>query len=199
MTHISPSVDLLIDALRVLPGVGPKTAQRMAFYLLERNRSGAARLAERVTQALERVQRCERCRNLADEAVCQICRNPTRADGPLCVVETPADVAAIEAAHGHRGCYFVLHGHLSPIDGIGPDVLGLDVLFAQVERSGRGEVIIATNPTIEGEATAHYIATALQHLPVTLTRIAHGVPLGGELEYLDGATLTRALSTRRPL
>ena len=199
MSNISPSVDLLIDALRVLPGVGPKTAQRMAFYLLERNRNGAARLAERVTQALERVQRCAACRNLADERVCAICLDPRRAEGPLCVVETPADVAAIEAAHGHRGCYFVLHGHLSPIDGVGPELLGLDVLFARVEGAAPGEVIIATNPTIEGEATAHYIATGLQHLPVTVTRIAHGVPLGGELEYLDGATLTRALSTRRPL
>jgi recombination protein RecR len=195
----SPSVDALMEALRILPGVGPKTAQRMAFHLVERNRAGAARLAERIGQALERVRRCESCRNLADEPVCALCQDPRRADAPLCVVESPADVAAIESAHGHRGRYFVLHGHLSPIDGIGPEVLGLDALFARVAREGVREVIIATNPTVEGEATAHYIATGLQTAGVTLSRIAHGVPLGGELEYLDGATLTRALAGRRPL
>ncbi len=195
----SPSVDALIEALRILPGVGPKTAQRMAFHLVERNRTGAARLAERLAQALDRVRRCESCRNLSDDPVCALCLDPRRADAPLCVVESPADVAAIEAAHGHRGRYFVLHGHLSPIDGIGPEVLGLDALFAKVASEGVREVIIATNPTVEGEATAHYIATGLQASGVSLSRIAHGVPLGGELEYLDGATLTRALAGRRPL
>lgn len=196
---ITPTVDALVAALRVLPGVGPKSAQRMAFHLLERNRAGAERLVASLSEALATVRRCRRCRNLADEDVCGLCRDQRRADGPLCVVETPADVAAIESAGGHRGRYFILHGHLSPIDGVGPEMLGLDALFARVAAEGTREVIIATNPTIEGEATAHYIASALAGTGVKLSRIASGVPLGGELEFQDGATIGRALASRRPL
>lgn len=195
----SPAFDGLIEALRCLPGVGPKSAQRMALHLLERDREGAAALLERLGHALERVGRCQRCRNLAEATLCGICSDPRRDPGLLCIVETPGDVLAIEQAGGYRGRYFVLLGHLSPIDGIGPEDIGLPDLEAQAREGELREVILATNPNVEGEATAYYVTRMLQPLVPRLSRIAHGVPLGGELEYVDGSTLAHAFSGRQPV
>ncbi|OOV86270.1 recombination mediator RecR [Oceanospirillum linum] len=195
----SPLVEELITALRCLPGVGPKSAQRMALHLLEREREGGFRLAEILERALEHVGQCQECRTLTEEPVCSLCRSERCNSELLCVVETPADQIAMEQAGGFDGRYFVLTGHLSPIDGIGPDALGLDHLEAKVRRDLVKEVILATNPTVEGEATAHYISEMLQHLPVTVTRLAHGIPVGGELEYIDGGTLSRAMAGRLPM
>ncbi|MHA7815231.1 MAG: recombination mediator RecR [Pseudohaliea sp.] len=194
----SPALEALVDALRCLPGVGPKSAQRMALHLLERDREGAHALAVALGEAAERVGRCQRCRNLTEAAVCAICEDPRREAAVLCVVETPADVLAIEQAGGYRGRYFVLMGHLSPIDGIGPEDIGLDRLQALVQEQGIEEVILATNPTAEGEATAWYLTDLLAADGVRMSRIAHGVPLGGELEYVDGNTLSHAFSGRQP-
>ncbi|MYM62783.1 recombination mediator RecR [Pseudomaricurvus sp. HS19] len=193
----SPLIDELMQALRCLPGVGPKSAQRMAMHLLERDRPGAARLAASLGKAVEGVGHCERCRTLTEETVCGICANQRRDDSLLCVVETPADVVAIESAGTYPGKYFVLMGHLSPIDGIGPADIGLDKLLLRLQQGGVDELILATNPTVEGEATAHYIAGQAKALQVKVTRIAHGVPLGGELEYIDGGTLAHAFSSRQ--
>ena len=195
----SPALETLIDSLRCLPGVGPKSAQRMALHLLERNRSGAAFLADALRDAVDRIGRCQRCRNLTELALCEICSDPRRDRQTLCVVETPGDVLAVEQAGGYRGCYFVLMGHLSPIDGIGPEDIGLDRLQSQVEEQGITEVILATNPTVEGEATAYYMTEMLASRGVRISRIAHGVPLGGELEYVDGSTLMHAFSGRTPV
>lgn len=194
----SPLVEKLMEALRVLPGVGPKTAQRMAMHLLERDRDGGRRLVEVLGTALEQVGYCERCRTLTEERRCALCESARRDDSVLCVVESPADQLAIEEAGGYRGRYFVLHGHLSPLDGIGPEDIGLDQLEARVAEGGVEEVILATNPTVEGEATAHYIAAQLGPHGVRLSRLAYGVPMGGELEYVDGGTLSRAFSGRLP-
>jgi recombination protein RecR len=195
----SPALEALVDALRCLPGVGPKSAQRMALHLLERDREGAQALAVALGEAAERVGRCQRCRNLTETPVCAICEDPRREATLLCVVETPADVLAIEQAGGYRGRYFVLMGHLSPIDGIGPEDIGLDRLQALVREQGIEEVILATNPTAEGEATAWYLTDLLAADGVRMSRIAHGVPLGGELEYVDGSTLMHAFSGRQPV
>lgn len=195
----SPALEALVDALRCLPGVGPKSAQRMALHLLERDREGAQALAVALGEAAERVGRCQRCRNLTETPVCAICEDPRREAAVLCVVETPADVLAIEQAGGYRGRYFVLMGHLSPIDGIGPEDIGLDRLQALVREQGIEEVILATNPTAEGEATAWYLTDLLAADGVRMSRIAHGVPLGGELEYVDGNTLMHAFSGRQPV
>lgn len=194
----SPLVDRLLEALRVLPGVGPKTAQRMALHLLERDRDGGRRLAGVLSQALEEVGYCRRCRTLTEEEMCTLCTSPRRDDGLLCVVESPADMLAIEDAGDYRGHYFVLHGHLSPLDGIGPEDIGLDQLDARLDEGGVEEVILATNPTVEGEATAHYIAEQLRERGMRLSRLAYGVPMGGELEYVDGGTLSRAFNGRLP-
>ncbi|SDK83670.1 DNA replication and repair protein RecR [Modicisalibacter muralis] len=194
----SPLVDRLLEALRVLPGVGPKTAQRMALHLLERDRDGGRRLAGVLAQALEEVGYCRRCRTLTEEDMCALCTSPRRDDGVLCVVESPADMLAIEDAGGYRGHYFVLHGHLSPLDGIGPEDIGLDQLDVRLDEGGVEEVILATNPTVEGEATAHYIAEQLRERGMRLSRLAYGVPMGGELEYVDGGTLSRAFNGRLP-
>ncbi|MDR5891798.1 recombination mediator RecR [Halomonas mongoliensis] len=194
----SPLVERLMESLRVLPGVGPKTAQRMAMHLLERDRDGGRRLAAVLDEALERVGYCRRCRTLTEEEVCALCESARRDDTLLCVVESPADQLAIEEAGGYRGRYFVLHGHLSPLDGIGPEDIGLDQLEARVAEGGIEEVILATNPTVEGEATAHYIAAQLSPHGVGLSRLAYGVPMGGELEYVDGGTLSRAFNGRLP-
>ncbi len=193
----SPLIKELIDSLQCLPGVGPKSAQRMALQLLERDRNAGRRLADVLAQATELVRRCSRCRTLTENELCDICQNPKRDASLLCVVETPADVMAVEQAGGYRGLYFVLLGHLSPIDGIGPEDIGLEQLFTQVQAGGVGEVILATNPTVEGEATAYFITERLQQMKVTASRIAHGVPLGGELEYVDGGTLAHAFSGRK--
>ncbi|MBE0400995.1 MULTISPECIES: recombination mediator RecR [Halomonas] len=196
--RFSPLVEQLMEAFRVLPGVGPKTAQRMAMHLLERERPGGQRLAAVIQQAIEEVGYCQRCRTLTEAEICALCESARRNDALLCVVESPADQLAIEEAGGFKGRYFVLHGHLSPLDGIGPESIGLDLLEARVAEGLVEEVVLATNPTIEGEATAHYIASQLSEYGVKLSRLAYGVPMGGELEYVDGGTLSRAFNGRLP-
>lgn len=193
----SPLIDRLIEALRCLPGVGPKSAQRMAFHLLQRDRQGGRQLAEALLEAVDGVGQCRRCRTLSEHEQCGICANPGRDHTLLCVVESPADVVTVERATGYKGLYFVLMGHLSPLDGIGPEELGLDALGQRFEQGEVKEVILATNPTVEGEATAHYIGDMARQRGVRATRIAHGVPLGGELEFVDGGTLSQAFSDRR--
>ncbi len=195
----TPLLQRLIDALRCLPGVGPKSAQRMAFHILERDRDGGRGLAALLAEAVERVGHCARCRTLTEHEICHLCANPRRDDRLLCVVETPTDVLAIEQATGYQGRYFVLGGRLSPLDGIGPTELGLDVLEARLDAAPLDELILATNPTVEGEATAHYLGEMARERGIRTTRIAHGVPLGGELEYVDGGTLAHAFSGRRQL
>jgi recombination protein RecR len=193
----SPLIGRLIDSLRCLPGVGPKSAQRMAYHLLERDREGGLRLAQALREAMEGVGHCRSCRTLSESEICSLCADPRRDRGLLCVVETPADVAALEQSTGYRGLYFVLMGHLSPLDGIGPEELGLDGLETRLRGGELQEVILATNPTVEGEATAHYIGELARARGVRATRIAHGVPVGSELEYIDGGTLSRAFAGRR--
>lgn len=195
----SPALQELIEALRCLPGVGPKSAQRMTLHLLERDREGAALLATALQQAIERVDHYTRCRNFTELDICEICSDPRRDAATICVVETPADVMAVEQSGSFRGIYFVLMGHLSPIDGIGPAEIGLEKFHQRVLDEGITEVILATNPTVEGEATAYYLTDMLGPEGVKVSRIAHGVPLGGELEYVDGSTLAHALSGRRPV
>ncbi len=194
---MSPLLQQLIDALKCLPGVGPKSAQRMAFYLLERDTEGAKNLSSALTEAVEKIGHCSMCRTLSENELCEICVSTSRDDGTLCVIETPADVFAIEHTAEFRGKYFVLMGHLSPLDGIGPAELGLDLLEKRLAGSAIKELILATNPTVEGEATAHYISDMAARHKVMATRIAHGVPLGGELEYIDSGTLAHAFSGRR--
>ena len=196
---LSPAIESLIDALRVLPGVGPKSAQRMTLHLLERDRAGAGALAQALEQALERVGRCRRCRNFTELDECELCTDARRDHSILCVVETPGDVMALEQSGGYRGLYHVLMGHLSPIDGIGPEDIGLDVLEQRFRDEAVREIILATNPTVEGEATAYYIAQRARNSGLAVSRIAHGVPLGGELEYIDATTLAHALSGRTPV
>lgn len=193
----SPLIDELISALCCLPGVGRKSAQRMALHLLERDPEGANRLVGALGVAIERIGHCQQCRTLTEEPICAICANPRRSDSQLCVVETPADIVAIEQAGTYKGKYFVLMGHLSPLDGIGPDDIGLPLLEQRLESATVDELILATNPTVEGEATAHYIAEIARNHDVNVSRIAHGVPLGGELEYIDGGTLAHAFASRR--
>jgi len=194
----SPLVQELIDSLKCLPGVGAKSAQRMAFHLLERNRSGGAKLANTLSHAMTEITHCQQCRNFTEEHLCEICLSPKRQlANVLCVVESPGDVIAIEQTGAFSGRYFVLMGHLSPIDGVGPEDLGLDDLAEQFSTGQFNEVILATNPTVEGEATAHFIAELAQEYHVKISRIAHGVPVGGELEYVDGNTLSHALSGRK--
>ena len=187
----------LMEALRCLPGVGAKSAQRMAYHLLERDRSGGKNLAQALEQAMEQVGHCERCRTLCEETICNHCSNPRCDDSLLCVVESPSDVLALEQSASYQGRYFVLMGHLSPLDGIGPDELGLDLLQQRLASGEVAEVILATNPTVEGEATAHYISEMARACGVRTTRIAHGVPLGGELEFVDSGTLGHAINGRQ--
>jgi len=186
----------LIEALRCLPGVGARTAQRMAHHLLERNREGGRRLAQRLVEAMDGIGNCQRCRNFSDTGLCTICSNASRDPALLCVIEMPADQLAIEQATGYRGLYFVLLGRLSPLDGLGPRELGLDLLAARLAEGQVTELIIATNPTVEGEATAHYLAQLARQHDVKASRLAHGVPLGGELEYIDRGTLAHAFGAR---
>ena len=198
--QFSPLITDLITQLKCLPGVGPKSAQRMAFQLLERDRDGANRLADALKQAMEKVSHCGRCRTFTEDPLCQICRSEKRvAQGTLCVVESPQDVIAIEQTAEFFGTYFVLMGHLSPIDGIGPSELGLDKFAKLLDEQTISEVVLATNPTVEGEATAHYIAELCRERDILASRIAHGVPVGGELEFIDGNTLSHAFSGRRKL
>lgn len=191
------AIEQLIAALRFLPGVGPKTAQRMAYHILERARPDGLQLATSLTNAVNSVQHCQMCRTLTESSICKLCSNIARDQTTLCVVETPADVLAVEQTNTYKGLYFVLMGHLSPLDGIGPKQIGLEDLQKRLQTAPIKEIIIATNPTMEGEATAHYIAMMLADTNIKCTRIAHGVPMGGELEYLDGNTLMRALKGRQ--
>jgi len=191
-----PLLDQLIESLRCLPGVGPKSAQRMALHLLERDRDGAKRLSTLLDESMERIGRCSVCRNLTEHEICQICSNEQRDKTQLCIVESPSDVIAIEQATGYRGRYFVLMGRLSPLDGIGPAELGLEQLGEQLGKTPPKEMIIATNPTVEGEATAYYLQRMAQKHGVSVSRIAHGVPLGGELEFTDQSTIAHAFSSR---
>ena len=193
----SPLLIRLIESLCCMPGVGRKSAQRIAFHLLERDRDGATTLAGALAEAAEGIGHCSRCRMFSEHELCNICSASGRDQTVLCVVESPADVVAVEDATGFRGQYFVLMGHLSPLDGIGPEELGLSLLEDRLKSSKIEEMIIATNPTVEGDATAHYLANLAGRYEVPASRIAHGVPLGGELEYVDGGTLSHAFFGRR--
>jgi recombination protein RecR len=202
--NYSPLIQLLIDAFRRLPGVGNKSAQRMVLFFLERDREGGRKLAAALIAAMDGVGNCQQCRTLAEHKFCQICANPGRDQSTICVVETPADVFAVEQTASYRGVYHVLMGHLSPIDGIGPETLGIAALVNRVVEQQVFEVILATNPTVEGEATAWYIAEqlkqpVLQQRSLKVTRIAHGVPIGGELEYIDGSTLMHSFAGRHAM
>ncbi len=192
----APLLEQLIDALRCLPGVGQKSAQRMAYHLLERDREGGLRLAGALAEAVERVGHCESCRDFSETPLCPICASSSRDRSLLCAIESPADRLVIEQATGFRGLYFVLQGRLSPLDGIGPRELGLDKLADRLATGEARELIIATNPTVEGEATAHYLAQLAHQAGVRPSRLAHGVPLGGELEYVDRGTLAHAFGSR---
>jgi recombination protein RecR len=192
-----PTLNRLIEALRCLPGVGPKSAQRMAFHLLERDRDGAREIAASVGQAIEKLGHCQRCRMFAEGDLCPVCTSASRDRSLLCVVESPADVVAIEQSGSFRGCYFVLMGHLSPLDGVGPSDIGIEAFEKLLGEGEVREVILATNPTVEGEATAHFLAEVTARIGVRASRIAHGVPVGGELEYVDGGTLAHALAGRQ--
>jgi recombination protein RecR len=192
-----PTLNRLIEALRCLPGVGPKSAQRMAFHLLERDRDGAREIAASVGQAIEKLGHCQRCRMFAEGELCPVCTSASRDRSLLCVVESPADVVAIEQSGSFRGCYFVLMGHLSPLDGVGPSEIGIEALERLLGGGEVREVILATNPTVEGEATAHFLAEVVTRRGIRASRIAHGVPVGGELEYVDGGTLAHALAGRQ--
>lgn len=187
-----------MESLRCLPGVGPKSAQRMAFQLLQRDRSGGMRLAQTLSQAMSEIGHCQQCRTFTEQQVCTLCNNPRRQqNGVICVVESPADIQAIEQTGQFSGRYFVLIGHLSPLDGIGPEEIGLDLLERRLQSESIEEVILATNPTVEGEATANYIAALCRQYQIEATRIAHGVPVGGELEMVDGTTLSHSLAGRQ--
>jgi recombination protein RecR len=192
-------LERLIEALRVLPGVGPRSAQRMAYHLLQRDRAGAEALGAALAEALRAVRHCARCNNFTEEEVCALCRSPRRDASLLCVVETPADLSMVEQTLSYSGLYFVLMGRLSPLDGVGPRDIGLDRLLARAGEGSVREVILATNFTNEGEATAHYIAEMLRARGVRSSRIARGVPLGGELEYVDVGTISQAIQDRRGL
>lgn len=195
----SPLIQQLMEALRCLPGVGNKTAQRMAYHLLERDREGGRQLSLVLQKAMDGIGHCSDCRTLCEIDTCSLCTSRRRDDSVLCVVENPMDVEALEQATDFRGRYFVLMGHLSPLDGIGPEELGLDRLAERFADSALQEVILATNPTVEGEATAQYISDMARERGIRATRIAHGVPMGGELEYIDSGTLSHAFSGRRDL
>lgn len=193
---LSPLINSLITAFRCLPGVGPKSAARMVFHILERDRDGGRQLSQSLQDAIQKVGRCQVCRNLCETPCCPICESPMRDRSKLCVVETPADVLAVEQTGGYRGLYFVLMGHLSPLDGIGPEDIGIDLFRSRLVQGEINEVILATNPTVEGEATAHYLSEIVKEKRIRVTRIAYGVPLGGDIEYIDAGTLARALLAR---
>jgi len=199
MSNGSTLLAELIEALRCLPGVGAKSAQRMAFHLLERDRQGGTRLAKVMEQAMQRIGHCARCRNFSETELCALCASSSRDAHTLCIVETPADLLAIEQATGFRGRYFVLMGRLSPLDGLGPEELGRDLLERRLREGEVQELVIATNPTVEGEATAHWLGGMARAASIRATRLAHGVPLGGELEYVDRGTLAHAFGSRQTL
>ena len=189
----------LMQALRCLPGVGPKSAQRMAFHLLQQDRQIAKNLACALQEAAQQVGFCEQCRTLSEHPLCSVCNNPARDPSQLCIVESPADVYTIDQAPGFKGLYFVLHGRLSPLDGVGPQELNLDLLDRRLQTGEVNEMILATNTTVEGEATAYYISEMAQSRSIRSTRIAHGVPLGGELDFVDSSTLSHAFSGRHEM
>lgn len=193
----SPTLDEMISALKCMPGVGQKSAQRMALHLLERDQQGARRIAEAIVGALDTVRHCRRCRNFSDFELCDVCEDSEREQNIICVVETPADVLAVESSAAYQGRYFVLLGRLSPLDGYGPGQLGLDELEQQLAAGGVDEIILATSATVEGDITAQYIADCAARHGVASSRLARGIPLGGELEFVDGGTLSRALSGRQ--
>ncbi len=195
--RFSPLLEELIESLRGLPGVGPKTAQRMAFQLLMRGRKTAKHIAQVLDMAIDRIGQCQKCRTFCEKEECDICSSPLRDPGLLCIVENPIDMMVLEQMNIFKGLYFVLMGHLSPLDGIGPAEIGMHELASRLSQQTVVEVILATNPTVEGEATAHYISDLVKQYPdVKVTRIAHGVPLGGELEFIDGGTLAHAFAGR---
>ena len=189
----------LMSAIQILPGVGPKTAQRLTFHLLQKDQSGGKHLAETLLTAIEQVGECEICRTLTENSACKICANPSRLYNQVCVVETPADIIHLESATDFNGKYFVLHGKLSPIDGMGPTDLKLDMLVNMLAKSECKELIIATGSTLEGETTAQYLAHMAEQGGIKATRLAHGVPLGGDLEYIDNSTLAHAFASRTHL
>lgn len=195
----SPLLEQLIESLRCLPGVGPKTAQRMAFQLLERGRENGRQLAQTLQDAMQRIGHCQQCRTFSESTLCQLCSSSQRDASLLCIVESPIDMVAVEQMGSYRGLYFILMGHLSPLDGIGPDDIGMKHLRVHLAQGVIKEVILATNPTVEGEATAHYISELVKQNGIKTTRIAHGVPLGGELEYIDSGTLAHAFAGREVL
>ncbi len=192
----SPLVQQLIESLRCLPGIGPKSATRMAFHLLERGRDNGTKLAAVLAKAMQQIGHCQRCRTFTEAVICQLCDNPKRDESLLCIVESPSDVSAIEHISPYRGLYFVLMGHLSPIDGIGPNDLGIELLKKRLAMGKINEIILATNATIEGEVTAHYISTLAKQFKIKTTRLAYGIPMGGELDLIDGHTLAHAFSAR---
>lgn len=189
----------LIESFKILPGIGEKSAQRMAFYLLEKNREGGAKLAKLITSSMEQIRNCVSCRTLTEEKVCDICSSEKREKSLLCVVENPTDIIAIESSGSFKGKYFVLMGRLSPIDGITPEDLGIPMLIDRIRETEVKEIIIATSPTVEGDATSFYIRDQIKDASIIVSRIAYGVPMGGELEYVDNTTLSRAIQGRRKL
>lgn len=197
--NFSPSIQELIHSLRMLPGLGFRSAQRIALHLLEKQPELARRLAFALVNAVEKVRRCTQCRTLCETELCPICVNPKRQRNQLCVVETPMDLIAIEQAGGYQGLYFVLHGRISPLDGIGPEELKLFELAQRLEDTALDEIILATNPTVEGEATAYYLSQMAKHADKSISRLAYGIPLGGELEFTDGSTLSHAFSKRQKI
>tara|TARA_Y100000768_G_scaffold279935_1_gene215014 strand:- start:116 stop:733 length:618 start_codon:yes stop_codon:yes gene_type:complete len=200
MSRVSPLVDSLIEAFQCLPGVGPKSAQRMTLHLLERNKNSGLILAETLSKALESVDKCSSCRIFTETDLCQICTNEKRNKSQICVVESVSDVFAIEQSNEFNGTYFILHGHLSPIDDIGPEELGLEKLFLRAKSEGISEIILATNSTLEGETTSHFIYDNIKDIDsLKVTKLARGVPLGGELEYVDRGTIMHAFSGRQNL
>jgi recombination protein RecR len=192
-------IQQLVNAFRCLPGVGPKSAQRMTFYLLQRDRQGGHHLAHSLSEAMSRVGNCKRCRTLSEKEVCAVCENPKRDNTQLCVVESPADMAAIEYGTGYRGQFFVLGGHLSPLDGVGPEELGVNLLEERLAEGDVTEVILATGSTVEGQATAHYLSELVHEKGIRVSRIAQGVPMGGELEFIDSTTLDHAIGERQSM
>ena len=196
----TPLLEQLMQSLQCLPGVGPKSSQRMAYYLLDKNRNGALKLSHLLERAVNEIGHCQQCRTLTEEPLCFICKNEKRnANDKMCVVEMPVDLLALEQTALFSGTYFVLMGHLSPLDGVGPDELGLDLLEKRLSKGNIKEVILATNPTVEGEATAYYISEIAKQFDIKVSRIAHGVPVGGELEFVDSTTLSHSFSGRTEL
>ncbi|MDF1827438.1 MAG: recombination mediator RecR [Legionellaceae bacterium] len=193
------TLSVLIDALRCLPGVGPKSAQRMAFHLLQHQRPRGLHLAASLSEAMQTVQHCMQCNNYTDHDLCDLCRNSSREQTTLCVVESPADVLAIEQSHAYQGLYFVLMGKISPLDGIGPEDIALDGLKSRVADGDITEIILALSPSVEGQTTIHFIQTLLKPYNIKISQPAHGIPVGGELEFLDGNTISRALNNRAAL